>query len=211
MAMWEITLLRKLEYSLLSKLILHGKVLDLWWSRKSWYQELIQGDHEFVVVNISEEHGYDMKFDIQERFPLVDESFDAVIAINVLEHIYKFQNVVNESYRVLKKWGKLVFVTPFMFQVHWSPDDYFRYTKSSLQNIFEGAWFQKSHIKIDEMWTWIFHVFYQMICWVVPTKVLKYVLKKFCVWMDSLFMRISKKYKHSSKNYCLGYFICVTK
>lgn len=200
-----------MEYKRLSGQVLNWKILDLWWSRKSWYQELIQGNHEFVVVNISEEYWYDLKFDIQERFPLEDESFDAVIAINVLEHIYKFQNVVNESYRVLKKWGKLVFVTPFMFQVHGSPDDYFRYTKSSLQNIFEDAWFQKSHIRIDEMWTWIFHVFYQMVCWAVPTKVLKYVLKKFCVWIDFLLMRINKKYKHSSKNYCLGYFTYVTK
>jgi len=211
MAMWKISLLRELEYSLLEKLTLHGKVLDLWWSRKSGYQELIQGEHEFVVVNISEEHWYDMKFDIQEKFPLADESFDAVIAINVLEHIYKFQNVVNESYRVLKKWGKLVFVTPFMFQVHWSPDDYFRYTKSALQNIFEDAGFQNSHIKIEEMWTWIFHVFYQMVFWVVPTQWLKYILKKICVWIDYLFMKISKKYKHSVKNYCLWYFIEVKK
>jgi SAM-dependent methyltransferase len=211
MAMWKISLLRELEYSLLEKLTLNGKILDLWWSRKSWYQELIQGNHEFVVVNISEEYWYDLNFDIQEKFPLKDESFDAVIAINVLEHIYKFQNVVKESYRVLKKWGKLAFITPFMFQVHGSPDDYFRYTKSALQNIFEDVWFQKSHIKIEEIWTWIFHIFYQMICWVAPTKAFKYLLKKFCVWIDSLFMRISKKYKHSVKNYCLWYFTEIIK
>ena len=200
-----------MEYKKLSEQILNGKILDLWWSRKSWYQELIQGNHEFVVVNISEEHGYDMKFDIQEKFPLEDQSFDAIIAINVLEHIYKFQNVVDESYRVLKKWGKLIFVTPFMFQVHWSPDDYFRYTKSSLQNIFEDAGFQKSHIKIQEMWIWIFHVFYQMICWAIPTNILKYLLKNFCVWMDSLLMKINRQYKHNIKSYCLWYFTEVTK
>jgi ubiquinone/menaquinone biosynthesis C-methylase UbiE len=80
-----------------------------------------------------------MKFDIQEVFPLESESYDHTIAINVLEHIYKYQNVVNESYRVIKKGGSVIFITPFMFNVHGSPDDYFRYTKSALLNILKEA------------------------------------------------------------------------
>lgn len=205
------SLWRELEYGILSQLTLNGTVLDLWGSKKSWYHKLIQWKHDFTVVNISEEYGYDINFDIQERFPLEDASYDHVIAINVLEHIYKHQNVLNESHRVIKKWGKLIMVTPFMFNVHGSPDDYFRYTRSALQKILIEAGFDSESIEIHEIWSGVFSVFYQMISGMIPTYPLRTIIKKIFVWIDRLLSRISKKYKVLMSAYPLGYITTVTK
>lgn len=211
MEMWKISLLRELEYKILNRTTLSGKILDLWGSRKSWYHELIQWNHEFTVVNISEEYGYDLNFDIQEHFPLDNESYDNIIAINVLEHIYKHQNVINESFRVLKEWWKCISITPFIFNVHGSPDDYFRYTWSALMNIFTDAGFKKENIEITEIGEGIFSAFYQMISWIIPTQILKYIFRVIFVGTDRLLSKLSIKYKKLMKSYPLWYIICVTK
>lgn len=205
------SLWRELEYKLLSKLQLDWNILDLGWSRKSWYHELIQWNHEFTVVNISEEYGYDLNFDIQERFPLENESYNHVIAINVLEHIYRHQNVINESFRVLNKWGSLVLITPFLFNVHGSPDDYFRYTRSALINILKDAGFLEENIHIEEIGFGIFSAFYQMISGIIPGRYIKSFIKWILCGTDKLLSKISKKYKNLTKSYPLWYFIRVKK
>lgn len=205
------SLLRQIEYKILSNTELEGSVLDLWGSRKSGYHSLIKGGCDITVVNISEDYGYDIKFDIQEKFPIDNESYDNVIAINVLEHIYKFQNVANESFRVLRKGWKFVCVVPFMFHVHGSPDDYFRYTKSALLNIFSEAGFDSDKIKITEMGAGVFNVLYQMICPLIPWSIIPAVFRLFLTSLDSSLMTLSNKYRIYSKDYCLGYFVEILK
>ncbi len=207
----KLSLYRELEYKRIWKLSLDWTILDLWWSRKSGYQELINWKNKFIVVNLSEEYWYDLKFDLEKIFPLEDEFYDNITCFNVLEHIFEHQNVVDESYRVLKKWWTAVFATPFMFNVHGSPDDYFRYTKSSLLRIFIKWWFSKNNIQIEEMWKWIFSVIYQMINWLIPTKILKLLIKNILILIDILLAKISKRYKKLILNYPLWYFIIIKK
>lgn len=52
-----------------------------------------------------------MVFDIQEPFSIESGTFDALLSMNVLEHIYGFDNALLETSRVLKKGG--VFFLPF--------------------------------------------------------------------------------------------------
>src|SRR3989344_9345935 len=123
------SIIREQEYLRLAKLVLNGNILDIGGSKKSGYHELLKGNHRIVTVNINPEYGCDLIFDIQNPFPIQDSKFDHVIAMNVLEHIYDFQNVFSEVCRVLKKRGSFIFAVPFMFHIHGSPDDYFRYSK----------------------------------------------------------------------------------
>jgi len=46
-----------------------------------------------------------------DRFPFEGESFDVIVSIWGMEH-FKTDNVFQESYRVLKKGGSFVFITP---------------------------------------------------------------------------------------------------
>ncbi|MFH1462560.1 MAG: methyltransferase domain-containing protein [bacterium] len=52
------------------------------------------------------------KFKVFKDIPLERESCDAVTMIAVLEHLTSLQLVLNESFRILKKGGKLILTTP---------------------------------------------------------------------------------------------------
>src|SRR3990172_12217357 len=116
------SILREQEYEELARLRLNGIVLDLGGSKKSGYHELFKGDYEIITANIDPSYDCDLVFDIESKFPLDNEQYDFILCINVLEHIYNYQNVLKESSRVLKRNGTLILITPFIFQIHESPD-----------------------------------------------------------------------------------------
>ena len=79
--------LRREEYKALARLSIDGRILDVGGSKKSGYHELIKGDHVITTGNINESYGTDLVFDAQQRWPVEDGSFDAVLFVNVLEHL----------------------------------------------------------------------------------------------------------------------------
>ena len=97
------SIIREAEYELLKNIKINGKILDIGGSKKSGYQELIKGNNQILTVNINKEHGCDLVFDIEKKFPIESEKFNSVICLNVLEHIYNYENVISEASRVLKK------------------------------------------------------------------------------------------------------------
>lgn len=48
----------------------------------------------------------------QDKAPERDETYDAIVCTDVLEHIYNSQNLVRECHRILRKDGKAVFLVP---------------------------------------------------------------------------------------------------
>jgi SAM-dependent methyltransferase len=67
--------------------------------------------------------------------PFVDNSVDAIICEEVLEHVPNPKVVVSEMYRVLKSGGLAYVVVPFVFSFHSSPSDYYRWSKMGLRNL----------------------------------------------------------------------------
>ena len=67
--------------------------------------------------------------------PFIDNCFDVISLMEVLEHIHNPQKALNEIYRVLKPEGLLIFSVPFIFPLHDRPDDYFRFTKYGLTHL----------------------------------------------------------------------------
>jgi SAM-dependent methyltransferase len=62
------------------------------------------------------------------NIPFADQSFDAIIAQAVLEHVVDPHRCVAEIHRVLKPDGIVYAETPFMQQVHGGPYDFTRFT-----------------------------------------------------------------------------------
>ena len=74
-------------------------------------------------------------------------AYDAVILDQVLEHVPFPARAADEIYRVLKPEGFVVTTTPFLYQVHGVPSDYWRYTEDGLRILLQrftrvetGSW-----------------------------------------------------------------------
>ncbi len=203
------SILRSEEYKRLSNLVLDGAILDIGGSKRSGYHELIKGNHIITTVNINPEHECDLVFDIQEKFPLEDEKYDSIISLNVFEHIYNFHNAFSESSRVLKTGGKFIISTPFMFNIHGSPDDYFRYTKSALVRILKENGF--ADIEIKELGFGLFSLLFQTIGGVIPGDFLKRIIKKAFISIDLFLLLVIPRYQKIIDRIPLGYFVIARK
>jgi SAM-dependent methyltransferase len=136
-------------YKEISALTLDGAILDLGGSRKSGYHELMAGKHSITVVNIDDAAEPDLRFDLEKAFPLQASSYDSILAFNVLEHIFEYQNFLKESNRVLRSGGALVIGVPFLINVHPSPHDFWRYSGEALEKILASAGY--SHVAVKAL------------------------------------------------------------
>ena len=196
--------LRRKEHQIISKLHLDGKILDVGGSKKSGYQEMIKGDHTFVVGNIDPSYGIDIVFDAQKRWPFDNGSFSAVLFMNLLEHLYDYRTAVSESYRVLKNGGKTVGVVPFIYSVHGSPSDNFRYSRFALEKIFIDAGY--SSIEIQELGSGAFSLIYHALIGFVRWYWLANVLIFVCEKLDQCLAYIKPNNKMSAKFMPIGYY-----
>ncbi|HTC33342.1 MAG TPA: methyltransferase domain-containing protein [Bryobacteraceae bacterium] len=76
--------------------------------------------------------------DISE-LPFREGSFDAVINIQVLEHLKEPAIGIGEMARVLKPGGELILTTVQCWEIHQHPNDFFRYTRYGLTYLFDKA------------------------------------------------------------------------
>jgi SAM-dependent methyltransferase len=71
-----------------------------------------------------------------ERLPFKDESFDAVLSLNVLEHVKDPFQAAREIMRVMKPGAELMCVAPFLQPLHGYPHHYYNMTAQGLENLF---------------------------------------------------------------------------
>ena len=80
------------------------------------------------------------------RLPFDDESFDAVLAREVLEHVEDLFTMLSEIHRVLKVGGRLWFSAPFIFPLHdYESGDYWRLSAKAWLWLFEN-WAFRSYV-----------------------------------------------------------------
>jgi SAM-dependent methyltransferase len=180
-----------------------GYVLDIGGSTKSGYHTLFKNAEKITTVNIDPNYGCDMVFDIQKPFPLESNSFDTVVSMNVLEHIFDFHPVFSEVHRVLKPGGTFVSSTPFMFHVHGSPDDYFRYTESALRSLAVKYGFTVERIEV--LGYGVFSLLWQTVGGVIPTTTLRYIGKNISIFLDKCLLHF-RPFQKLQNRIPLGYF-----
>jgi SAM-dependent methyltransferase len=195
---------RREEYKHISRLHIDGEIIDIGGSKKSGYHELIGGNHKIITCNIDASYGADMIFDAQTTWPFKNERFDCVLLVNVLEHIFDYKKVVDESFRVLKNGGRVAGVVPFMFNVHGSPSDYFRYTKHALEKIFTNAGYKS--VVVEELGSGAFGVIYHALIGFMRFNWMATFFIFICRGLDKIVSSIKPNNKMSSKYMPLGYY-----
>lgn len=74
-------------------------------------------------------------------WPVESESVDVVLCTETLEHVLEPSTLLAEAHRALVGGGRLLLTVPFAARWHFVPNDYWRFTPSSLRYLLEAAGF----------------------------------------------------------------------
>ena len=123
-----------------------------------------------------------------KTIPLADNFVDSAMATEVLEHCFEPTETLKEVFRVLKPGGVFFFTVPFLWPLHETPYDAYRYTPFSLKNHLEKAGFEK--IDISSLGGWHASIAQMLGLWVTesnlkpfPKKIMTRVIKKAIPWL----------------------------
>lgn len=76
------------------------------------------------------------------ELPIRDETFDAVLCIQVLEHLNSPARAFAEFHRILRPGGRVFVSFPLLAGEHQQPFDFFRYTQFGLKFLAESTGFR---------------------------------------------------------------------
>ena len=208
------TLLRQAEHKALSHLTLHGSMLDLGGDDRAAYRTLIKGTHEYTTVNLDAKARPDILHDLEKSLPIQDASYDHVLLINVLEHIYGYRELLREAGRVVVSEGKVVIVVPYLFPLHPSPHDFWRFSAETLRRECSAV-----GLEIEELvplGSGVFAARYVMLDRLLPgflRMVGYYTCAPLTVITDLCFASLARflKKKYDIADYALGYLVVARK
>lgn len=121
-----------------------GKCIDIGSGNSPYKSYLISNVDEYITVDKGTVHKH-MFQTSKEKFidadikdlPFEDNCVDTVILTQVLEHIDKPFEALDEIKRILKNDGILILSVPFIYHAHATPYDYFRFSEYGLKKICE--------------------------------------------------------------------------
>ena len=96
---------------------LAGLTLDLGGGGTPSYLQILRVLGTFINFDRIAEARPSVVADLERPFPIASDVADNVILFNTLEHIFRYQHVVSEMYRVLRPGGKRwsMFLSSFRF------------------------------------------------------------------------------------------------
>jgi len=179
-----------------------GKILDLGGgadTAKFTYYNFLEMKPDAEILNLDLKSGKRINFET-DQLPFGDESVDQVLSFNLFEHIYNYRLITRESARVLKSGSKMIGFVPFLINYHPDPNDYFRYTKEALRNIFTEAGFKE--IKIKAIGIGPLSVNFNVLAPFLPV-FLRCLIFPFYYFADKFILRLRP---YMTERYPLGYF-----
>lgn len=194
-----------LDYSLLS-IELRGKTIDIGGGSGSGYVSFVKRSSDVVFETFDLKAGQQVDFE-KDNLPALDNSYDTVLFLNVMEHIFNYQHIANEVLRITKKDGQLIGYVPFLMWYHPDHSDYFRYTHEAIEKIFYSA--GAKQVKVLPNFSGPFVAGLQMIVCSMP-RLFRPVAFSMVYLLDYIFFKI-KKMSLSQSNYILGYVFLINK
>jgi len=104
----------------------------------------VKGQEAYSAVHIFRDVAEFRQTDLNPAFghePLditdidIRETYDLVLCLNVLEHVFDTKTAVGNLHRALAPGGRLVVAVPFAFPLHDEPHDYYRFTRYALEKM----------------------------------------------------------------------------
>ena len=145
------SILNILFNSKIEDIILDGLTIDLGSFRnpRPYYHKLLKNfaTESIVTVDIMGNKKPHIMADLEIGLPFRNNSCKHVLIFNVLEHIYNYNILCSEVYRILRSGGACYIFTPFLHRIHNDPCDYFRYSGTALHHILRNAGFDNIYVE----------------------------------------------------------------
>ncbi len=166
-----------------------GKLLDSGCGKMPYKDYILSNSKtkEYIGIDIENSLEYDVEIKPDVTWdgvtmPFEDHTFDCILSTEVLEHCYDFKRYIEENMRVLKPGGYFFFTVPYLWPLHETPHDNFRYTPYSLSKAFNE--FNEIEVEIFALGGWNSSLATMLGLWVnryVSKKKAK-LLKPFFLW-----------------------------
>lgn len=130
---------------------LRGVVLDVGCADR-WVEGALPGECTYLGLDYPPTGGelyrsHPDVFGDATLLPFSSAGLDAVVMLEVLEHVRYPDRAVREAARVLRRGGLLILSMPFLYPVHDSPHDYQRFTRHGLEREIHDAGFDLLRIE----------------------------------------------------------------
>ena len=166
----------------------------------------LNGEFKIQFADKFPENNDVIKLDL-EKDTTINRKFDVVCIMNVLEHIKNYKNVIQLCKNSLLENGKLIGTVPFIFKIHYSPKDYYRFSEQLLFEELKSSGFK--NITIKPLGIGIFTNFYSSFCdYTCRIPLINVIFLLFFIAIDKMLFFINKKYIRA---YPIGYFFTANK
>ncbi len=128
---------------------IRGRLLDVGCGKRPYaaiYEPLVEKSVGTEVVYSPHGVGMADVICLAERVPFANRSFDTILCTEVLEHTIDPFTVMREFARVLKPGGYLLLSVPFIYPIHESPYDHWRFTSYGLALLCQMAGLEVHYI-----------------------------------------------------------------
>lgn len=179
--------------------MLEGKILDLGSGGNDRYSEIIPKSQASTYELFDQKIGNRVNFE-KDPLPYGSGTFDTILLLNVLEHIYNYKYFLTEIRRIKKSDGVFIGFVPFLMWYHMDPHDYFRYTHEALEEILSETGY--TNIRVEKIYFGPYIAAFQMIHTTLPT-LLRIPLFLIAYGFDLVFRKIRAK---GAERYVIGYY-----
>ena len=158
------TLLRDLQINECNKFKVNGLSLEFGAidRENKTFSNFIRGQSKFEYSNIKPNKKLNIFYsDLTKKLKIKSNKYNNVLLFNVLEHLPEYRIALSQINRILKKKGIIIGSTPFIYQIHGAPKDYFRFTKDFFE--FELKKQKFNNIKVQYLGNGPFTACYSLI------------------------------------------------